>query len=455
MSDVFISYARGNKDVARRIATAVVAEGYGVWWDDDIPPHVSYSELIADKIATAKAAIVIWSREAAASEWVRAEADIARGARKLIQTSVDGTTPPLPFNLIQFAAIGDWNGEADHPGWKRVRASLAALCGAPTGTELPTAPPMSPEPVTEPPPVSAPPPPPPPPPPQPAPAAPGALQAATVPSDGHTGKRTLVWLGGVGALVLAVAGGAYLGSRAAGPQPTAPEPMPPVPPITAVPQTQPEPAPAPVPPPAPVETAAPAPVPASQFVQSATIEDPDGYTNVRAGPSTAFAVVGRVNQGEVIGTYPQTSEWHQVRLANGRVGYVAASRLRPVAAGTAGSHGQPDTAPSAPTVPVLRMDGAWTVTWSAVGTAYAGRMDVRGRSAVLNVSFLGMSVRQDCGVTTRGNIVSIRCRNVRFTRGTGNYSPDSFELTLRDSRTIQGRVRDTVGTTAAATFTRR
>lgn len=448
MSDVFISYARGNKDVARRIATAVAAEGYGVWWDDEIPPHVSYSELIADKIGAAKAAIVIWSREAAASEWVRAEADIARGARKLIQTSVDGTTPPLPFNLIQFAPIGDWNGEPDHPGWKRVRASLAALCGAPTGTALPTAPPMSPEPVTAPPPVSAPPPPPPPPP-RSAPVAPVALQAATVPPDGNAGKRTLIWLGGVGALVLAVAGGAYLGSRATGPQPPAPD----VAPIAAVPQPQPQPAPVPTPPPAPVETAPPAPVPASQFVQSATIEDPDGYTNVRAGPSTAFAVVGRVNQGEVIGTYPQTSEWHQVRLANGRVGYVAASRLRPVVPGASGDPS--GTGPATPAPAPTRMYGTWTVAWSAAGQSYLGRLDVRGQSAVLNVSFGQMRVRQDCGVTTRGTSVSIVCRNARFTRGTGNYSPDSFELTLHGGRTIQGRVRDEVGTTAAATFTRR
>jgi hypothetical protein len=60
---------------------------------------------------------------------VRAEADLARNEKKLIQTVIDDCTPPLPFNQIQFAALGDWSGEETHPGWRKVRASLAALCG--------------------------------------------------------------------------------------------------------------------------------------------------------------------------------------------------------------------------------------------------------------------------------------------------------------------------------------
>ena len=129
MVDLFISYSRANRDVVQRLAEAVTALGYVVWWDEELPAHLSYGEVITQKIVEAKATLVVWSRDSAASEWVRAEADMARGQKKLIQTSIDECTPPLPFNQIQFAALGGWQGEADHPGWRKVRNSLAALCG--------------------------------------------------------------------------------------------------------------------------------------------------------------------------------------------------------------------------------------------------------------------------------------------------------------------------------------
>ena len=132
MADIFISYARADQDMARRLADAVRALGYSVWWDQDLPPHLSYGDVITREIGSAAATIVIWSRAAAASEWVRAEADLARNARKLVQTAIDDTDPPLPFNQIQFASLAGWQGEGadpEHPGWRKVRDSLAALSG--------------------------------------------------------------------------------------------------------------------------------------------------------------------------------------------------------------------------------------------------------------------------------------------------------------------------------------
>lgn len=111
------------------LARAVEDEGYEVWWDADLPPHQSYGDVITAKIGQAKAAIVVWSAEAVQSEWVRAEADMARNQKKLVQTALDKVMPPLPFNQIQFAEIGDWRGEPDHRGWRKVKASLAELCG--------------------------------------------------------------------------------------------------------------------------------------------------------------------------------------------------------------------------------------------------------------------------------------------------------------------------------------
>ena len=156
MVDVFISYARANRDTVCRLAEAIGRLGYVVWWDEELPAHLSYGEVITEKIAEARATLVVWSAELAVSEWVRAEADMARNQKKLIQTSIDDCIPPLPFNQIQFAAIGDWSGEEDHPGWRKARASLAALCGpATTETTVQASAPTFVAPVTA---VSAPPP---------------------------------------------------------------------------------------------------------------------------------------------------------------------------------------------------------------------------------------------------------------------------------------------------------
>jgi hypothetical protein len=145
MTDVFISYAKTDAPAVRQLADAVKRLGYSVWWDEELPAHLSYSDVIAERIEAARAAIVVWSKEAAASQWVRAEADVARNQKKLIQASIDGRMPPMPFNQIQFAAIGDWQGEDDHLGWQKVKASLAALVGpAAPAVSAPAAEPQAP-----------------------------------------------------------------------------------------------------------------------------------------------------------------------------------------------------------------------------------------------------------------------------------------------------------------------
>lgn len=147
MVDLFISYSRSNRETVRRLADAIGKLGYAVWWDEELPAHLSYGEVITEKIGEAKATLVVWSRESAASEWVRAEADMARNQKKLIQTAIDDCVPPLPFNQIQYAALGDWQGEADHPGWRKVKASLAALCGPAAAEPVGAAQPVPPQPV--------------------------------------------------------------------------------------------------------------------------------------------------------------------------------------------------------------------------------------------------------------------------------------------------------------------
>jgi adenylate cyclase len=127
MSDIFISYARSTEDTAKLVAEALRALGYGVWRDDEIPAHRAYAEVIAERLANAKAVVVIWSEEAARSQWVFSEANRAREDGKLVQLTVDGARLPMPFDSLQCADFLGWSGEDDTPGWKQVIGAVAGL----------------------------------------------------------------------------------------------------------------------------------------------------------------------------------------------------------------------------------------------------------------------------------------------------------------------------------------
>ena len=136
MSDIFISYARPNEPLARKAAEALRAAGYAVWRDDELPAHRAYSDVIEERIKSAKAVLVLWSNEAVKSQWVRAEADAARELGTLVQVSLDGILPPMPFNQIQCADLFGWTGDTASPGWAKVESSIASLVGSFPGQPL-------------------------------------------------------------------------------------------------------------------------------------------------------------------------------------------------------------------------------------------------------------------------------------------------------------------------------
>jgi len=132
MGDIFVSYGRSTEQQAQQVAEALRSSGYSVWRDDELPPHRSYGDVIEERLRSAKAVVVIWSAEAARSQWVRAEADIAREAGTLVQITIDGTFPPLPFNQIQCADLKGWTGDPTVAGWRKVEGSVALLVGTTT-----------------------------------------------------------------------------------------------------------------------------------------------------------------------------------------------------------------------------------------------------------------------------------------------------------------------------------
>jgi pimeloyl-ACP methyl ester carboxylesterase len=127
MADVFISYARSTAREAQGVAEALRGLGFVVWRDDELPPHRDYTDAIEERLRGAKAVVVLWSAEAVKSQWVRAEANVAREAGILVQLRLDHAPLPLPFDQIQCADLSAWSGQRDNAEWRKVADSLAAL----------------------------------------------------------------------------------------------------------------------------------------------------------------------------------------------------------------------------------------------------------------------------------------------------------------------------------------
>src|SRR5207248_7880793 len=123
--------ARSDEAQAKRVADALRAQGHNVWRDDELPAHRGYAEVIEERLRGAKAVVVLWSAEAAKSQWVRSEADAARQLGTLVQATIDDSVPPMPFDQIQCAELSGWGGDANARAWRKLTGSVAALAGPP------------------------------------------------------------------------------------------------------------------------------------------------------------------------------------------------------------------------------------------------------------------------------------------------------------------------------------
>jgi hypothetical protein len=124
MADVFLSYAREDRARAEQVAHGLEANGIDVSWDSEIPPGANWADHIEQKLAHCTALIVLWSAESMKSQWVREEARMGRDKGVLIPAIIDAVPAPFGFGEVQAADLSNWNGEADHPHWRRFVAAV-------------------------------------------------------------------------------------------------------------------------------------------------------------------------------------------------------------------------------------------------------------------------------------------------------------------------------------------
>ena len=127
MSDIFISYARADKDKAELLANEFSRNGWSVWWDRQIPPGQSFDETIESALTSARCVIVLWSKHSVSSRWVKTEA--AEGAERgiLVPAMIDHAPIPLEFKRIEAADLSDWEGEPSHREFVDLLKSVAGM----------------------------------------------------------------------------------------------------------------------------------------------------------------------------------------------------------------------------------------------------------------------------------------------------------------------------------------
>ncbi|HEV2801725.1 MAG TPA: toll/interleukin-1 receptor domain-containing protein [Pyrinomonadaceae bacterium] len=130
MADVFISYASRDRERAGKMASALEARGWTVWWDRKLIVGESYDQAIERELEAAKCVVVLWSKNAVLSEWVKNEAALAAERGVLLPALIDDVKLPLEFRRKQTADLVDWNGDSSHSGFTALCDGIAAKAGA-------------------------------------------------------------------------------------------------------------------------------------------------------------------------------------------------------------------------------------------------------------------------------------------------------------------------------------
>jgi hypothetical protein len=127
MADIFISYARGDRATAEKLAQALIACGWSVWWDRHIPAGRRFDEVIAEQLSSASCVLVLWSRNGIQSEWVMEEAETARTRGMLVPAMIEAVQLPMGFRRIHAADLIGWNDTASHTGFEQLLIDIASV----------------------------------------------------------------------------------------------------------------------------------------------------------------------------------------------------------------------------------------------------------------------------------------------------------------------------------------
>src|SRR5262249_12638560 len=135
MDDIFVSYSHEDTPSVETIVHILSGHGHGARWDRRVRYGEDFGATIQAALTASKCAVVAWSRFAQHSLWVRAEANSARDSGKLVQLTLDGTKPPLPFSMLHTLDFKTDDGSSNAPLMRDLVASVEAVIAGTAGNE--------------------------------------------------------------------------------------------------------------------------------------------------------------------------------------------------------------------------------------------------------------------------------------------------------------------------------
>jgi hypothetical protein len=133
VADVFISYQSNDRPLAAKLAKQLEASGLSIWMDENLSGAREFHDQIARELRAAHVVLTIWSRTSSDSRWVYSEADEADKASKLVNVTIDGTTPPKPFDRLHCRNLAGWNGHAADERYIALLSDIRAVAGRTSG----------------------------------------------------------------------------------------------------------------------------------------------------------------------------------------------------------------------------------------------------------------------------------------------------------------------------------
>jgi hypothetical protein len=124
LADIFFSYAKVDSDRVKPLIDALEAEGWNVWWDDDLSIGGSWSDEIEAELNQARCAVVAWTQASINSDFVRDEARRAHKARKLVPVRFDLVELPMGFGGVQAADFSKWNKDPEAAEFVKLREAI-------------------------------------------------------------------------------------------------------------------------------------------------------------------------------------------------------------------------------------------------------------------------------------------------------------------------------------------
>jgi serine/threonine-protein kinase len=131
MSDVFVSYKAEDKRRVKPLVEALEADGYSVWWDEQIGGGSAWRQAIETELNAAKCVIVAWSKRSIAPEgtFVQDEATRAQLRHVYVPVLIDKVHLPLGFGETQALPLVGWKGDRSDPRYLAVLAAVRRNAG--------------------------------------------------------------------------------------------------------------------------------------------------------------------------------------------------------------------------------------------------------------------------------------------------------------------------------------